>query len=356
MRDILKDIKVLDISSVLAGPSVGMFFAELGADVLKIENPKTNGDITRHWKNPSESEVSSISAYYASVNAFKKVELLDLTQTSSREKIYSFLESADIVITNFKYGDDIKLKLDYDTVKKIQPQIIYAKISGFGDNSSRIAYDLILQAETGFMYLNREPQQLPNKMPVALIDVLAAHQLKEGILLALYRKLKTNKGAYVHCSLYDAAVCSLINQATNYLISNYNPPPMGSKHPNISPYGEIFETKDHQLITFAIGSDKQFSELCKILELSDISNDVHFSSNLNRVKNREQLYEILQSKIKDSTSEHIYNECINHDVPVAIIKDIENVLKHPLTQRLIKPAIIENHMVNIITSVAFEIL
>ncbi|GAB4447301.1 MAG: CaiB/BaiF CoA-transferase family protein [Bacteroidia bacterium] len=356
MNNILKGIKVVDLSSVLAGPSVGMFLAELGADVLKIENPNTNGDITRQWKSPTEDKNSSLSAYYLSVNSFKKIEFLNFNEPQSIQKIHQLVLESDIVLCNFKSGDDKKFQLDYDTLKSISPSIIYGHITGFGRNNSRVAFDLILQAETGFMYLNREPEHLPNKMPVALIDVLAAHHLKEGILLALYQRVKTGKGAYVHCSLYDAAVCSLINQATNYLIANYNPPPMGSKHPNIAPYGEIFETKNHQLITFAIGTDKQFQTLCEILNLPDLPYLSDFANNKERVNNREKLYRILQERIKNFTSDDLYEKCLQSNVPVAIIKDIEQVMKSPQTQKNIRPVNIDGKTYNIITSIAFEII
>lgn len=355
MQKFLEGIKVLDLSSVLAGPSVGMFLGELGADVIKIENPLTNGDVTRQWKCPVENPENTLSAYYASVNAYKKIIFLNLQDSSSIEKIHQMLADTDIVLVNFKHGDDKKFQLDYESVKKINPQIIYAQITGFGKEESRVAFDLVLQAETGFMYLNREQDQLPNKMPVALIDVLAAHHLKEGILLALYNRQKTGKGAYVHCSLYDAAICSMLNQASHYLNAGYNPPPMGSRHPNIAPYGEIFTTSDNKLITFAIGNDKQFSLLCDVLQANELFQNEMYSSNAQRVKNRETLYQHLQNKIKNFTAEYIYRECLNKQIPVAMIKDIEEVFKDISAQKLVRKVEIDNQLFNVITSCAFDI-
>lgn len=354
MNNILEGIKVLDLSNVLAGPSVGMFLGELGAEVLKIENP--DGDITRQWKSPFEDSNESISAYYASVNAFKRIECLNLNEVSNVQKIYSLVHQYDIVITNFKFGDDKKFGLDFNTIKKINPKIIYGQISGYGKDEERVAFDLVLQAETGFMYLNRWPEQLPNKMPVALIDVLAAHHLKEGILLALYNRLKTGKGAYVHCSLYDAAICSLMNQAVNYLVAGYNPLPMGSKHPNIAPYGEIFETNDKRLITIAIGNDKQFKTFCEIINGMEMAANPYYSTNQSRVKHRTTLYNELQNKIKHLSSEFLYTNCIDKRVPIAIIKDIAEVMQDPYTKKLIKPVVIQNKPLNIITSIAFDII
>ncbi len=356
LNSLLKDIKVIDLSGVLAGPSVAMFLAELGAHVIKIENPNTQGDITRQWKNPKENPKENLSAYYLSVNAFKEVRYLNLLKKSDLENLYELVKSADILITNFKYKDDVKLAVHYDLIKSINPTIIYVAISGFGKNNPRVAFDLILQAETGFMHLNREEQNLPNKIPVALIDVLCAHQIKEGILLALYKKLKVGSGAYVHCSLYDAAVVSLVNQGANYSVSSYNPPPLGSKHPNIAPYGEIFKTKDNQLITFAIGSDIQFKKLCEVINLHGLNNDTRFISNQNRVINRGVLYDILQKNIEQINCSYLYDICIQNNIPVGLIKDIEQVMNNLETQKLIKPFTVDNKTYNILTSIAFEIL
>ena len=153
-----------------------------------------------------------------------------------------------------------KFGLDYNSLKEINPHLIYGNISGYGSKSSRAAYDVVLQAETGFMSINGEPNSKPLKMPVALIDVLAAHQLKEGILVALLNKEKHNMGALVEVSLYDTAVSSLKNQATNWLMGNFIPQSIGSKHPNIAPYGETFLTKDNQHIVLAIGSNNHFEK------------------------------------------------------------------------------------------------
>ena len=147
-------LKVVELAGVLAGPSVGMFFAELGAEVIKIENERSGGDVTRSWKLASEDKSSKVSAYFCSVNYHKEYQFKNLKEQRDLDKVRDLIREADIVLVNFKKGDDVKLGLDYETLKKINPKIIYAAITGFGDESERIAYDLILQAESGFMSMN----------------------------------------------------------------------------------------------------------------------------------------------------------------------------------------------------------
>src|SRR4051812_32689959 len=175
LNTIFKDLKIIELAGVLAGPSVGYFFAELGAKVIKIENPKTKGDVTRTWKLKTENPKENTSAYFWSVNSNKEFISLDISIPSQLQKFYDLIKDADILITNFKAGDDLKLKVDYPTLLKLNPQLIYASINGFGYNNPRTAYDLILQAESGFMFMNGEPNSKPVKMPVALIDILAGH-------------------------------------------------------------------------------------------------------------------------------------------------------------------------------------
>jgi crotonobetainyl-CoA:carnitine CoA-transferase CaiB-like acyl-CoA transferase len=335
MKQVFKNLKVVEIASVLAGPSVGMFFSELGAQVIKVENKKTNGDVTRSWKLPSESKKSNVSAYFCSVN-YKKTHLFyDLSNPKDIAKVKVLIHQADIVILNFKKRDDIKFGLDYNSLEQENPKLIYATINGFGEESDRVAFDLILQAETGFMSMNGTSTSGPVKMPVALIDVLAGHQLKEGILVALYERQKSGKGKKVSVSLYDTAIASLANQATNWLMANHVAKPIGSKHPNIAPYGELFKTKDHKLITFAIGSNKQFSNLCKVLNLEKLLKDDRFVDNASRVKNRVELQQILKNEIQNYSSKTLLPQLHHLFVPVAKINSIDEVFKNKDAQKLI---------------------
>jgi crotonobetainyl-CoA:carnitine CoA-transferase CaiB-like acyl-CoA transferase len=350
MNKPFSDLKVIELAGVLAGPSAGLFFAELGATVIKIENPKTGGDVTRSWKLQSENKADKTSAYYWSVNAGKELVFLDLSIDESLITFYELVKAADIIITNYKLGDDLKLKVDYQTLKKINSTLIYASINGFGNHNPRTAYDLILQAESGFMFMNGEKNASPLKMPVALIDILAGHQLKEAILIALLNKYKTTTGSHISVSLFDTAIASLANQATNWLIAHQLPSAQGSLHPNIAPYGEIFTTFDQHQITFAIGSDKQFKHLCDILKIEVTAN---YQNNQLRITNRESLFDVLNNQIQTLNFEFLFNECLKRDVPIGKIRNLKEVFELPEAQQLLNNFNDNGKQINSVKSVAF---
>lgn len=349
-----KKIRVIDASSVLAGPSVGMFFAELGAEVVKIEHP-TIGDVTRNWKLPSEDKNTNVSAYFSSVNYKKNYIRLDYTNETDYQKFIDLISNADVLITNFKKGDARKFNLTDEILSQINPKLIHGKISGFGQTSDRVAYDLIIQAESGFMSMNGTPESGPVKMPVALVDVLTAHQLKEGILIALINRLANGKGSRVEVSLYDAAVASLINQATNYLNVGHVAQRIGSLHPNIAPYGELFQTKDKAYITFAIGSNTHFTKLCDFLGLQQLQADQRFADNQNRVKNRQILKEVLQEKIAQINCSELMGAMQQAFVPIGKIKQLDEVLDDASNQHLIVEDTIEGVLTKRVKSVVFQL-
>ena len=275
---------------------------------------------------------------------------LDVGNETDYKKCIAQIKKADIVIVNYKKGDDKKLKLDYATLKKINPTLIYAVIQGFSDTDERVAYDLILQAESGFMSMNGTKESGPLKMPVAMIDLLAAHHLKEAILLAILKKQKTKKGSCVSVSLFDVAVASLANQATNWLVAKHIPQPTGSLHPNIAPYGEIFKTKDNHTVTFAIGSDGQFAQLCKSLQISKISGDKNYVSNQLRVINREKLFSILNKEVKKQTLAYLQKECTKQGVPFAKIRNLKEVFELPEAKKLTKNISYNKKKYSVVTS------
>lgn len=349
----ISSLKVIDASTVLAGPSVGMFFAELGAEVIKVENP-AHPDVTRSWKLPSEDSNTSVSAYFSSINYGKSYVSLNLKNQNDQAAFLEMVRTADILLTNFKKGDAQKFNLTDTQLQAINPGLIHGKISGFGLDSDRVAYDLILQAESGFMSMNGTADSGPVKMPVALIDVLAAHQLKEGILVALLEKIQTGKGKTVHVSLYDAAVCSLVNQASGYLMQQQVPQRIGSLHPNIAPYGEIFTTRDGALITFAIGSDTHFMKMCHFLGLESLPEDDKFTSNQQRVIHRKELFGILQDQIKSMNSASILNWMHAHFVPCGKIRDLQEVFSDEQAQSFIRTEIIDGQETKRVSSIAFK--
>lgn len=356
MNSLFSDIKVVELAGVLAGPSVGVFFSELGAKVIKIENKKTQGDVTRTWKLSGEEKGNRPGAYYWSVNTGKEILFLDITQNNDLEILYSLIKTADIVITNYKKGDDEKLKVSYKHLSELNNRLIYASVNGFGTESARTAYDLILQAESGFMLMNGEQNSQPVKMPVALIDVLAGHQLKEAVLIALLKREKTNKGSHIAVSLFDNALASLVNQATNWLIAKHLPQASGSLHPNIAPYGELFKTSDHHLITFAIGSDKQFARLCSLIQSEALASDPKFITNQSRVSNRHELYEVLKAGIEQQSFTTIYDFCLENDVPIGKIRNLKEVFELPEAQGMLKPFTEDGQTKTAVKSIAFKFL
>ena len=354
MTDIFKNLKVIELAGVLAGPSVGQFFAELGAEVIKVENPLTNGDVTRSWKLKSENPNEPESAYFWSVNAFKKFLSLDLSQSKDLNQLYDLCREADIVLCNYKKGDDIKLKVDYHSIKAINPRVIYAAVNGFGESSERSAYDLILQAESGFMSINGEQKQAPLKMPVAIIDLMAGHHLKEAILIALWQREKTNQGKHLSVSLFDSALASLANQAGNWLQAQHLPTQTGSLHPNIAPYGELFETKDHCLITFAVGSNKQFQDVCSIIDMPLLAKQSKFKTNQLRVNNRSELYGLMYDAIKKIPFEYLYQACLEKGAPIGKIRNIKEVFELPEAQAMVKQFPFGKQNIKAVSAIAFK--
>jgi crotonobetainyl-CoA:carnitine CoA-transferase CaiB-like acyl-CoA transferase len=352
--ELFEGLKVVDCSSVLAGPQVGTFFAELGAQVIKFENAKTKGDVTRTWHTPSESK-DKISSYYASINYHKEIHFVDLTNEEHIAQIHHELESADIVITNFKGSDAKKFQLDAQLLSQKFPRLIQGVIRGFEFEKDRVAYDVVLQAETGFMFMNGSNDGAPTKMPVALIDVLAAHQLKEGILCALIQKSKTGKGSCVEVSLEKAALASLANQASYFLMTGNIPQRMGSLHPNIAPYGELFQTQDEKWIVLAIGSDEQFRKLCNVLNVPNTTSDIKYSSNTERVKNRIALQEILQHAFRNINGHDFEKIAQENGVPFGRVRNMKEVFERPAASVNILRETIEGSETQRLSSVAFNI-
>lgn len=335
MNHPLKDIKVLELANVLAGPSVGVALAELGATVIKVENLITNGDVTRTWKLTTEDPKTDISGYFSCVNWGKKSIALDLNKPEGLDVVYRLVKFCDIVLVSYKPGDAEKLKVDYKTLMQHNKSIIYAHITGYGLKNMRAGYDAIIQAESGFTYMNGEPDGQPVKMPVALMDLLAGHQLKEAILLALLNRERKGEGAYIETSLIKAGVAALANQATNWLVGNKIPERMGSEHPNIVPYGKIFYTRDGKPLVLAVGSDKQFAELCSILGKPELAADERFATNFNRVKNRAACNEAVQSLIAQFDRDPLLVELEKRSVPAGGVYNMKEVFEIPEVQELV---------------------
>lgn len=333
----LKDLKVLELASVLAGPSVGQFFAELGAEVIKVENLKTGGDVTRTWRGNGEL-TDDRSAYFCSVNWGKKSVAIDLTTSEGRVVVQKLAAKSDVIIASYKPGDAEKLGVSYDQLKISNPKLIYGHVTGYGSDNERVGYDAVIQAESGFMDLNGEKNGLPTKMPVALIDVLAGHQLKEALLVALLKRERSGEGSFIEVSLLDTAISSLTNQATNWLVANKLPSRQGSLHPNIAPYGESFETKDGKRILLAVGSDRQFFDLLRILKIDPLMFENKFSTNHRRIENRVEMNEMLATAINKLTASELFLQIHKLKIPAGIIQNVREVFEMQSAKALLMQA------------------
>ncbi|HKL39073.1 MAG TPA: CoA transferase [Cryomorphaceae bacterium] len=332
MRDFFKGLKVVELASVLAGPAAGTFFAELGAEVIKVENQRSGGDVTRGWRVAGESEQGT-SAYYASVNYGKQVLLADLTDENDLSEVKEIIREADLVISNFQPRVAQKFKLDYESVKNQNADVIFLDLKGY-ENQERPAYDVVLQAETGWISMTGSDSDHPAKLPVALIDVLAGHQLKEAALLGLLHRERTGEGSYTICSLEASSLAALANQASNYLMAGKVAKPMGTAHPNIAPYGDWFITKDGVRFVLAVGSEKHFAELSVVLKLEHMASESRFSSNSKRVKNRATLNEMLTEAIAQYTFGELSKKLKAAGIPFGEIKSLDSVLESETAQEM----------------------
>lgn len=347
-----KDLLVVELASVLAGPSAGLFFVECGARVIKIENTKSNGDVTRNWLNSKETG-EQISAYYASVNQGKELKMLDLEIASDLKELEELLKQADILISNFKPSSAKRWNLEVGQVHKRFPSLIIGQLDAFAEGDSRVAYDIVLQAETGYLSMTGFPDN-PARLPVPMIDILAGHQLKEGLLMALMHRYKTGKGAIVRVNLFETAIGALANQASNFLMSGLIPKAQGTLHPNIAPYGDCFICADHKPLVLAIGSDVQFNKLLACLDLPELLDDNRFCSNHERLKNRSELAILLDAAFKKQERNVWLKLFEANQIPCGALLNLEEVF-HGKASQYIQESIIENTPTRAVKTVNFRL-
>ncbi|MFT3885421.1 MAG: CoA transferase [Flavobacteriales bacterium] len=352
---VLQDLIVIETAGVLAGPAVGMFFAELGARVIKLENARSGGDVTRNWRTSEEDASSSVSAYFSSVNHGKEHRLVDLSTPAGREELDALLRTADVLVTNHLAADAARLGLDRERLRAVNPRLIHGHIRGYADDPARPAFDVVLQAETGYISMTGSDADHPAKLPVAMIDVLAAHQLKEGLLLALLHRERTGRGAYVEVSLEEAALTGLVNQASNWLMVRHRAQPIGTLHPNIAPYGELFTCADGQRIVLAVGSDAQFRALCNALDLASLPDRADFATNAMRVRNRHELAYVLARSIAGVGRAELLDRLQRARVPAGAVNTIDQALATPAAQRMTLASMIDGVSTLRISGNAFRI-
>ena len=336
-------LRILELASVLAGPQVGQFFAELGAEVLKIESPA--GDVTRTWKTsaetaaPAAADEAAVSAYFSASNWGKSSLVLDLTTAASKTELHRLAAQADIILASYKPGDAEKLHADYATLSAQNPRLLYGHLTGYGPDNSRAGYDAVLQAEVGFMHLNAAgPGQPSQKMPVAMVDLLAAHQLKEGLLTALFQRERTGRGALVQVSLLDSALSALANQAATFLVTGHDPQPLGSGHPSIVPYGLVYRAANGRQLVLAVGSDGQFRQLCAALGRPDWATEARFQTNAARVAYRAELEALLTERIAAVDGDELLAELERCAVPAGAVRTVGEALAHPSAEAMLLPA------------------
>ncbi|MGM8363883.1 CaiB/BaiF CoA transferase family protein [Virgibacillus sp. W0181] len=326
MTGALSNIKILDLSRVLAGPYCTMILGDLGAEVIKVESPGGSDD-TRKWGPPFKN---GVSAYYLCANRNKKSITIDLKSPEGIQMIKELVKESDVVVNNFKVGKMKEFGIDYDTLAEINPQIVYCSITGFGETGlyqDLPGYDFIIQAMSGLMSITGNEQSGPQKVGVAITDVLTGMYACIGIQGALLERTKSGKGQKLDISLYDSAVSALINVGSNYLMSENIPTPLGNEHANIVPY-QTFDTEDGQLV-IAIGNDKQFRLFCHLIQQPELADDSRFRTNPDRVKYRDELIPLIQSALLQRPIAYWQEECNSLNIPCGPIQNIEEVVHDP---------------------------
>ncbi len=331
----LDGVKILDLSSALAGPYCTMMLADMGAEVIKVEPPE--GDVSRSWGPPF---IEGESSYFLSINRNKKSIVINLKSEKGKEIVLKLAEKCDVFVENFRPGVAKRLGVDYETVKKVNPKIIYCSISGFGQEGpyrDYPAFDQILQGMGGLMSITGEPGRPPVKVGIPITDIAAGMFAAYGIVCALFYREKTGKGQYVDVSMLDSQVAWLTYQAGRYFATGEIPGPIGSGHPLIVPY-QAFKTKDGY-INIAAGNDNLFRSLCKVLGVEHLADDPRFNTNPKRVENREELVKILEEIfVQKATGEWL--ELIRKaGVPCGPIYNVADVVNDP--QVLFRKMVVE---------------
>jgi crotonobetainyl-CoA:carnitine CoA-transferase CaiB-like acyl-CoA transferase len=315
----LGELKILDFSRILAGPFATMLLADLGADVIKVERPGT-GDETRSWGPPFDAQ--GRATYFQSVNRNKHSVVLDLTSEHDLGRAHELAGTADVVVENFRPDVMDKLGLGYETLAAENPGLIFCSITGFGAGAGADlpGYDLLVQALGGLMSITGSPEGEPQKVGVALVDILAGLFASVGILAALRHRDQTGEGQRVEVNLLSSLLAGLVNQASAYTIAGSVPGRMGNAHPSISPY-ELYATGDGDLVV-AVGNERQFVALCEVLGAPELRTDPRFGSNSDRVSNRAALKAELIARLAAAPAAEWAQRLTSARVPAGVVNDL----------------------------------
>jgi len=330
----LAGLKVVELARILAGPWIGQTLADLGAEVIKVEAPE--GDDTRRWGPPfierpdGKGGTESVAAYFHAANRGKSSIICDFSSADDLARLKNLIASADVVVENFKVGGLKKFGLDYESLSALNPRLVYASITGFGQNGPRASqpgYDFLVQGMSGIMDLTGEPGGEPQKVGVAWIDIFTGLYGVIGVQAALAERERSGKGQHVDLSLLDTGVAVLANQAMNFLLGGTVPTRMGNAHPNIVPY-QVFPASDGHLI-IACGNDRQFAALCAMLGLDGMAEDPAFATNPARVANRVALVARLTEKMQARSKADLIESLEKAGVPGGPINNVAEALSEP---------------------------
>ncbi|KUP92331.1 CaiB/BaiF CoA transferase family protein [Tritonibacter horizontis] len=321
----LKGVKVLDLSRILAGPTATQLLGDLGADVIKVENPGTGGDDTRQW-GKSVAEGADLTPYFMAANRNKRSLALDISTPQGQEVIRRLAAQADVLIENFKPGGLARYGLDYDSLRADCPRLVYGSISGYGQtgpNREKPGYDLMAQGFGGIMSLTGAPDGPPMKAGVGIADVMCGMYATVGILAALRHRDLTGEGQHVELALVDTQIAWLINEGVSYLNTGEPPVRRGNEHPSIVPYG-TYQTSDGHVI-LAVGNDSQFRRFMAFLALEGQAHDPRFASNPARLQNRGALNDILIPALRRHSTDAIIAAMETAKVPVGPVQTLAQV-------------------------------
>ena len=326
MASPLEGIQILDLTRVLAGPFCTMILGDLGAEVVKVESTTTKDD-TRAWGPPY---TGGESAYYLCANRNKQAITLNLKSDQGKEIFKKLISQSDVVVQNFKTGTLDKMGLGFEEQQKINPQIILASITGFGNNGPYMGqpgYDYIIQAMGGLMSITGDKTSGPLKVGVAIADVLTGLYTVIGILAALKERDQSGLGQEIDISLFDSQISALVNVASNYLVSGAIPQTLGNQHPNITPY-QVFTAQDQDMV-IAVGNDGQFRKFCEALDIPAVASDEKFQTNPKRVEHREELIGLISAVLITKPASYWREKLLKAGVPHGPINNLAEVFEDP---------------------------
>lgn len=327
----LSNLRIVDMTRVLAGPYCTQMLGDMGADVIKVEQPG-KGDDTRKWGPPFEKDQDGKntreSAYYLSANRNKRSIAVDISDEKGQDIIHALLEKSDVLIENFKVGGLAKYGLSYDDIKGRHPHIIFVSITGFGQTgplANEPGYDFLAQGLSGIMSCTGNPGEVPMKVGVALSDVMTGLNAAVAILAAVNARNTSGKGQHIDLSLLDCSVASMVNLAQYYLTSGDVAPRLGNAHSTIVPY-EAFASADGHII-LAVGNDTQFADFCRVIQSEELSNDERFSTNPARVQNRETLIPIIANIIAAQPTDYWTRVLPDNNIPCSPVNKMDQVFE-----------------------------